>query len=237
VQIPENATDIKWHSLATISYFDVELRKVIKDCVNNNNLNDFQILSPMYRGEYGVNKINEVAQDEIAVIRGVKDRPFTKGFLTYYIGDRVIQTVNNYDKKIFNGDMGVIIDAGHKILKPDETDKKQSYLTVKFYGNELMFTDDEIDQLKLAWCITIHKFQGSQAPNIMFVLSSEAQIMASKELVYTGMTRAEKHLDIYGDWETFQLAPMKSAIRKRYTNMNNVISELRNNKRLLKVLE
>jgi len=237
VKIPDNASDVKWHSLATISHFDLELRKIVRECMDDNNLNDFQILSPMYRGEYGVNKINEVAQDEIAIVRGVKDRPFTKGFITYYIGDRVIQTVNNYDKKIFNGDMGIVVDAGHKIIKPDESDKKQSYLVVKFYGNELMFIDDEIDQLKLAWCITVHKFQGSQAPNIMFVLSSEAQIMASKELVYTGMTRAEKHLDLYGNWDTFQLAPTKSAIKKRYTNMNNIISELKNNKRLLKVLE
>lgn len=237
VKIPENAIDIKWHSLATISNFDFELRKIIRERINNNCLNDFQILAPMYRGEYGVNKINEIVQDEIATVREVKDRPFNRIFSTYYIGDRVIQTQNNYDKNVFNGDMGIVLDAGHKIIKPDETDKKQSYVVVKFYGHELMFIDDEIDQLKIAWCITIHKFQGSQAKNIMFVLPNEAYNMSTKELVYTGMTRSETHLDIYGHWDTFQAASIRSAIKKRYSNINNIISELKDNKKILKILE
>ena len=89
----------------------------------------------------------------------------------------------------------------------------------------------------MTWCISVHRFQGSQAPNIIFVMSNEASIMATKELTYTAITRAERHLAIYGHLDVFRLAPTKSAIKLRYTNMNNIIKELRESRKILNVLE
>lgn len=238
VEIPEKASDIKWHDLNNSKdTFDVVIRGLVQEYVKNNNIDDLQIIAPMYRGEFGVNKINEIVQDLMSKENETTDRVFNRGFHKYYVGDRVIQLENNYSKDIFNGDIGKIVEAGRKITNPEISDEQSDFVTVNFYGEELTYINDEIDQLKLAWCITIHKFQGSQSPYIYFVFSRESNNMASKELLYTGMTRAEKHLDIYGHRDVFRMAPTKSAIRKRYTNMNAIIKELKENRKILKVLE
>ena len=68
---------------------------------------------------------------------------------------------------VFNGDMGEIIDIGKKVINPSVSDKEEDYVTVKFYGDNVTYFGDEIDQIKLAWAISVHKFQGSQAKNII----------------------------------------------------------------------
>ncbi len=236
VQIPENATDITWHELPN-DLFDIMVRNVVKDFIKGESIDDLQIIAPMYKGIYGVNKINEVVQELMSEVNGTKNRFLKRLFSQFHVGDRVIQIKNNYDKDIFNGDIGVVQEAGRKALNPSVSDEQKDYVTVKFYGNDLIYVEEEIEQLKLAWCITVHKFQGSQSSNIIFIMSDESHMMMSKEILYTAMTRAEKHLDIYGHMRMFKLAPTKSAIRKRYTNMNNVIREFRENRQILKVLE
>jgi len=235
VEVPADASDIKWHHL-TSDDWDVSLRGVIKNFVKENGIDNLQVIAPMYKGVYGVNKANEVIQTLMTEINGTKENRFTKGFMDFYIGDRVIQTENNYEKDIFNGDIGKVVDFGRKATDPN-SDELHDFVTVNFYGENTMFVDDEIEQLRLAWCITVHKFQGSQSPHVICILSQEASNMMTKELVYTAMTRAAKHLDIYGHMGAFRLAPTKSAIRHRNTNMNNIILELKNNVTILKTLE
>lgn len=237
IEIPEDATDIKWHDLSMLGDFDIVIRRVVREFIESSNINDLQILSPMYKSSYGVNKINEVVQDLMAEVNNTRDRSIKRGFQHFYVGDRVIQTENDYEKEIFNGDMGTIVDLGRKALDPDKSDEAKDFVVVSFYGKELRFVDKEMEQLKLAWCVTVHKFQGSSAEHIIFVFSKEASIMASKEILYSAMTRSEKHLDIYGHRDVFRMAPTKSVIRKRCTNMNNIIHELRENRKILKIAE
>jgi exodeoxyribonuclease V alpha subunit len=240
VDIPEDASDIKWHDLNSPESFETILRRKVTEFMRGNDIDDLQILAPMYKNNHGVNNINTIIQELMAEENGVKDSKedmLTRGFTTYYVGDRVIQTSNNYQREIFNGDIGKIVKAGRKALDPSVSDEKKDYLIVNFYGEELTFVAEEIDQLKLAWCITVHRFQGSQSPYIICVISREANIMMTKEWVYTALTRASKKVDIYGHLETFKLAPTKSAVKKRYTNMNNLIRELKDNRKIFKVLE
>ena len=176
-------------------------------------------------------------QKKMATVNDTDDKFIQIGFHKFHIGDRVIQLENNYDKMVFNGDMGVIQELGEKIIDPSVSDKKDKYLLVDFYGEKVIYYGNELDQLQLAWCITVHKFQGSSSKNIVFVMANEAQIMMSKELVYTAFTRAEKRLDIFGNEGMLRMAPTRSIVRKRYTNVKRIIEEFRTNKKLLQVLK
>lgn len=237
VDIPKTATDIKWHNLDSLKDFASGLRNIIKDFISENNIDDLQIISPMYKVSHGLIKINEIVQDFMAEENGVKDSPFTRSFQRFFVGDRVVQCENNYDKSIFNGDIGKIIEVGRKIIDPSVSDEQKDFVTVDFYGNGLTYMEDEIEELKLAWALSVHKFQGSESPYVIFILSNENLIMAGREIVYTAITRARKKLDIYGHMSIFRLSPTKSVLRKRYTNMNNIITELRESRKMLKILE
>lgn len=241
VEVPDEASDIVWHDLSVDSLHEEILEFITNYVKRGNEIDNLQVMSPMKKGPCGVYKLNEVIQERMSELNGTEygkteecmARPFGK----FYRGDRVIQIENNYDKMIFNGDMGTVVDFGEKIVDPLATDKAEKFVVVSFYGDEIDFYGDEIDQLQLAWCITVHKFQGSQAPNIIFVMAKEAQIMMSKELVYTAFTRAEKTLDVFGHADMLRIAPTFSVIKKRYTMFPRIVASYRKNKKILQVLE
>jgi exodeoxyribonuclease V alpha subunit len=236
VGIPVNATDIKWHNI-DVDNFESDILKFVDNYLKKgNSIEDLQIMSPMKKGLCGVYKINEIVQRRMATVNGTNDHGMKYKFTEFFVGDRVIQVENDYDKMVFNGDMGVITDLGEKIKDSKKSDKKEKFITVSFYGDEISFYGDEIEQIHLAWAITVHKFQGSQCPNILLILASEASMMMSKELVYTAFTRAEKQLDIFGNNSVFRNAPTKSAIRKRYTNFTRIVDSFKQNKRILSLL-
>ncbi|MDK0575380.1 ATP-binding domain-containing protein, partial [Clostridium perfringens] len=83
----------------------------------------------------------------------------------------------------------------------------------------------EIEQIRPAWCITVHKFQGSQCKRVVFVMAKEHQIMVNRELVYTAITRGEEMVFLLGSARMLELAPQRSAIRKRYTNLTGLIQQ------------
>ncbi|GAF77739.1 unnamed protein product [marine sediment metagenome] len=236
-EIPAEASDIKWIDINPNTFAD-RMPDVIKKYMKKRDINDLQIMAPMYRGDCGVNKINEEIQKMMAELNGTQDKYLKKHFKLFHVGDRVIQTKNNYDKQIFNGDMGIVVDLGRKVLDPSKSDQKEDFIVVNFYGDDItFFGDDEISNLQLAWCITVHKYQGSQSPYIIFVMAGEAHNMMSKELVYTAFTRAEKFLCIYGNIKMLRKAPHESVVKKRYTNMVNIVKEMRENRKILQVME
>ena len=237
VEIPEQALDIRWHDLTVDTFHQDLIHFIDKYLASGNDIDDLQIISPMKKGLCGVFKLNEIIQEKMAHLNDTLEDCLQKQFSKFYIGDRVIQIENNYDKMVFNGDMGTITDLGERIKDPLKSDVKERFITVQFYKEEITFWGDEIDQIQLAWCITVHKFQGSQAKNIIFVMASEAQIMMSKELVYTAFTRAEKQLDIFGHSNMLRIAPTKSVVRVRYTNLRRIIESYKTKQLLLKSLE
>jgi exodeoxyribonuclease V alpha subunit len=235
--IPVGASDIKWKHL-NVDKVEQDLVKFVDKYLDSGNkIDDLQIMSPMKKGRCGVYKLNSAMQEKMAIVNNTADQHLVLPFGKFYVGDRIIQTVNNYDKMIFNGDMGVVVDVGEKIANSKASDKKERFITVQFYGSEeLTFWGEEIEQIILAWVITVHKFQGSQAKNIIFMMASEAQVLMSKELVYTAFTRAEKKLVIFGHEQMLRYAPTKSVIRKRFTNFNVIIDSIVNNGKGLTVL-
>jgi exodeoxyribonuclease V alpha subunit len=235
-EIPADAIDVKWHDIKPDEFSDA-IPRMLHRYLQQNDINDLQFIAPMYKGPCGVNLINEVIQKVMVSRNGTANMFLKRPFVDFFVGDRVIQTKNNYEKDIYNGDMGIIVDLGNKVLDPSVSDQRVDFIIVDFYGDHVTFLGEEINQLKLAWCITVHKFQGSQSKAVLFVMADEARIMMSKELVYTAFTRAEKYLSIFGSKSMLRMAPQRSVVKKRYTNFRNIIAELDQNRSVLKVLE
>lgn len=236
-EIPKDAMDIRWHNIRSDT-FHLDLLGFIDEYLKSGkNIDDLQILSPMKKGDCGVYKINEILQKKMSEINHTEENFIQIGFRRFHIGDRVIQLENNYDKMIFNGDMGIIKDVGEKAIDSSVSDQKEKFISIEFYGNEFTYFGTETEQLQLAWVCTVHKYQGSAAKNIIFIMANEQQIMMNKELAYTSFSRASEQLDIFGNEQMLRLAPTRSVIRKRNTNFVRIIGELKSNKKLLQVLK
>lgn len=236
VEIPQDATDISFKTVINAEETVDMVKESIKNFLDEgNDIEDLQVMSPMYKGFGGIIAINSGIQEMMADIHGTKDDCIQGEFSKFYVGDRVLQMVNNYDKEIFNGDMGTVIEVGEKVMDSTKNDKPEKYMLVDFYGDRYTYSGESIKELKVSWCCSVHKYQGSQTPNVIFIMLNEAMVMMNKELVYTAMTRASKKLEIYGHRQLFRFAPTKSVTRKRLTNIVNIVQELRESRKILQI--
>ena len=140
------------------------------------------VLSPYRKGQLGTVELNSALQ---AFLNGDSIRISNK----FLDGDRVIQLKNNYDKDVFNGQVGFI----------EQTSEDGEYLVKFDNGSEVLYAKEDLDQLDLAYALTIHKVQGSQYPCVIVVLHSLHAYMNSRRLIYTAVTRAKKAVEIIGD--------------------------------------
>ena len=156
--------------------------------------NDIQILAPMYRGQAGIDRLNELAQQAYNPPANGKQEVDFRG-LTFRVGDKVLQLVNVPEKNIFNGDIGKItaIESGRTV------DKKNESITVDFDGNEVSYSRMEWNQLRLAYCISIHKAQGSQFKMVLLPIVQQFSRMLQRNLLYTAITRAAEKLVLIGE--------------------------------------
>lgn len=156
--------------------------------------NDIQILAPMYRGQAGIDRLNELAQQAYNPPANGKQEVDFRG-LTFRVGDKVLQLVNVPEKNIFNGDIGKItaIESGRTVGRKSES------ITVDFDGNEVSYSRMEWNQLRLAYCISIHKAQGSQFKMVLLPIVQQFSRMLQRNLLYTAITRAAGKLVLIGE--------------------------------------
>ncbi len=152
-------------------------------------IDDLQVLAPMYRGELGIDKLNQVLQQ---AFNPQPEDYITYGEKIYAKGDKVIQLVNDPERAIMNGDIGIVTKVGIN------TDRKK-YLVVRFDQNEVMYLKEDLDELNLAYAISIHKAQGSEYKIVMMPIVKPFMHMLKKELIYTAITRAKQYLIVFGD--------------------------------------
>lgn len=145
----------------------------------------------MYKGELGIDALNQALQQ---AFNKRLDKKMVYGDKTYYIGDKVIQLVNDPERLIMNGDIGVIKDI--KVNASDET-----YMIVSYDDNDVMYEKADLEEINLAYAISIHKSQGSEYKIVMMPMIKGYMHMLKKELIYTAMTRAKKFLIILGDMQ------------------------------------
>jgi exodeoxyribonuclease V alpha subunit len=179
-------------------------------------MEDIQILSPMNRGECGTAALNEKLS---ALLRANSEHSFQFGSTVFKLGDRVMQTANNYDKNIFNGDMG-------RIVKLEE---KSKTFHVCFDDERFVeYSFDDAKELTLAYAITIHKSQGSEFPVVIIPMLTQHFVMLQRNLIYTGMTRAKKLLILIGSEKAVQIAVNNTRKRPRFSNLAARLKEEQN---------
>jgi exodeoxyribonuclease V alpha subunit len=172
---------------------------------------DIQVLVPMYRGDAGVNAINSFLQDGLNKGSVV----YTKGDTKFKMNDKFMQLVNDYERDIFNGDIG--------FLKEFDDDEEELILT--FGEKDVKFNNASLDDLTLAYACTIHKSQGSEYPCVIVVLTNEQYFMLKRNLIYTAITRAANLLIIIGSKQAVARAVYNTSEQKRYTSLFKVLSQ------------
>lgn len=162
-------------------------------------MNDIQVLSSMYQGSAGIHVLNHALQDAFNPSSSTK-REVKIGYQIYREGDKILQLKNQPDDDVYNGDIGTLIE----IVYANENDNHQMMLVVDFDGVIVEYYQDHFSNISHAYCISIHKSQGSEYPIVIIPISAQHRMMLQRNLLYTGVTRARQSLVLLGKQEIFQ---------------------------------
>ena len=168
-------------------------------------MTEVQVLTPMHKGEVGTVVLNRLLQERL----NPGGRELARGQRTYREGDRILQLRNNYDKDVFNGDLGRIL----TIDTQDET------LTAEFDGREVEYGFDELDEIGLAYAISVHKSQGSEYPAVVMPVVTQHYMLLQRNLIYTGLTRARKLAVLLGSRRALHMGLGNERGRMRHTSL------------------
>jgi exodeoxyribonuclease V alpha subunit len=174
---------------------------------------DIQVLSPVYHGPAGVTALNQRLQSRLNSPRATKPELQFSESRVLRVGDRVMQIHNDYERGVFNGNQGRIIEIA-------DPESEKVALTVRFAdGRKVKYARADADALQLAYAMTIHKSQGGEFPAIVLVLLQQHCPLLSRNLLYTGLTRAQRLAILVGNRQAMQLAIDNDAVAQRYTRL------------------
>ena len=171
----------------------------------NQPLSNIQVLTPMQRSVVGAGNLNMLLQQTL----NTSTLGISRGGINYKLGDRVMQIRNNYDKNVFNGDIGII----EKVNMEDRT------LCIRFDGSLVEYEASELDEVTLAYATTIHKSQGSEYPIVVIPVLMTHFVMLQRNLIYTGITRAKKICVLIGQPKALAYAIRNLTVNKRNTKL------------------
>jgi exodeoxyribonuclease V alpha subunit len=184
-------------------------------------IRDVQVLTPMNRGSLGARALNAVLQQ---ALNPDATAQVTRFGWTYAPGDKVIQTVNNYEKDIYNGDIGQVA----------QVDMEEGEVTIDFEGRLVTYDVGELDEVALAYAATVHKSQGSEYPVVVIPLATQHYPMLARNLLYTGVTRGKQLVVVIGQPRAVAIAVRNVRATQRLTNL---AARLRDEKRAAKTRE
>lgn len=170
-------------------------------------INDVQVIAPMYRGDAGVHALNEALQNALNGEKRLMEQKI--GGRTFRVGDKVMQTKNNYEKNVYNGDIG-------RITGIDDDDNR---IEVVIDGLYIDYDYSEVDELIHAYCISTHRSQGSEYPVVVMPLLTQHYMMLQRNLLYTAITRARKMVVLVGDRKAVFMAVGNNKVAKRYSGL------------------
>jgi exodeoxyribonuclease V alpha subunit len=177
-------------------------------------MRDVQVLSPMHKGEAGTQSLNEALRTRL----NPTGPEVVRGNLRFRRHDRVLQTRNNYEKDVFNGDLGHIV----------EVDPEEGEVLVSFDGRSVSYDRSELDELAPAYAVSIHKSQGSEYPAVVVPILTQHYVMLRRNLIYTALTRARRLAVLVGSRRALMLGLKNAGGEKRYTHLNYRLRELFN---------
>jgi exodeoxyribonuclease V alpha subunit len=169
-------------------------------------IRDIQILTPMNRGSLGARALNAVLQQ---ALNPEATPRVTRFGWTYAPGDKVIQTVNNYEKDVYNGDIGQVA----------QVDVEEGEVTIDFEGRLVTYDVGELDEVALAYAATVHKSQGSEYPVVVIPLATQHYPMLARNLLYTGVTRGKQMVVVIGQPRALAIAVRNVRATQRLTNL------------------
>jgi exodeoxyribonuclease V alpha subunit len=170
-------------------------------------VDDIQVLTPMYKGTVGAENLNVELQKAL----NPGDDGVTRGNRIYRVNDKVLQIKNNYDKEVFNGDIGRI--AG--------IDAEAQVVTILFDGREIGYDYTDLDEIVLAYAVSIHKSQGSEYPAVIIPILTQHYILLQRNLIYTGITRGRKLVVMVGTKKALAIGINNDKMQKRYTYLKH----------------
>ncbi len=180
-----------------------------------NPRDQIQVLAPMYRGPAGVNLLNQRLQNAINPHKPGKNEKHIAGQF-FRVGDKVMQVQNNYDKDVFNGDIGFI----------QEIDLVNHTMVVNYENNFLTYEWAEADQLVLAYTVSVHKSQGSEFPAVVLPILTAQYIMLQRNLLYTAITRAKELCVLVGSRRALAIAVNNDKVAHRFTALDWRLKQL-----------
>ncbi|MBQ6357061.1 MAG: ATP-dependent RecD-like DNA helicase [Solobacterium sp.] len=161
-------------------------------------MNDVQVIAPMYNGKAGIDVLNNALQECFNGPSRQK-RELKHGYLTFREGDKILQLKNQPDDDVYNGDIGIL----ESIEYAAETENRKPVIVVNFDGIYVEYTPETFTNITLAYCISIHKSQGSEYPIVVMPVTWQHSIMLQRNLIYTGVTRARQSLVLLGEAGAF----------------------------------
>jgi exodeoxyribonuclease V alpha subunit len=166
---------------------------------------DIQVLTPMHKGAVGTINLNHMLQKTLnrqpALIEAMGN--------AYKAGDKVMHLINNYQKEVYNGDIGVVRDF----------DRQKAELAVDYYGRTVCYDTSELDQITIAYAISVHKSQGSEYPAVIVPLLTQHYVLLQRNLLYTAMTRGKKMVILIGTPKALHIALKNDKPRLRLTSL------------------
>jgi exodeoxyribonuclease V alpha subunit len=174
------------------------------------SVHDIQVLAPMRRGDLGAENLNQLLQD--AITAGAPE--LHRGGRKFRVGDRVMQLRNDYEKEVWNGDVGRV----------ERLDAEASELLVRFDDRDVRYQADELDELGLAYATTVHKSQGSEYPAVVVPVHTQHYLMLQRNLLYTAVTRGKRLVVVVGTRKALSLAVRNGDVAARATRLAERLS-------------
>ncbi|MDH3957294.1 MAG: AAA family ATPase, partial [Desulfobacteraceae bacterium] len=168
-------------------------------------VDDIQVLTPMHKGVVGAGNLNTELQKSLNPFQ----QEITRGNRNFRVNDKVMQIRNNYDKEVFNGDIGRIIN-----IRVDDDE-----ITVMFDGREVPYALYELDELVLAYAVSVHKSQGSEYPAVVVPVLTQHYILLQRNLIYTAVTRGRNLVIMVGTRKALAMGVHNDKTKKRFTNL------------------